>query len=298
MSNDQSKPLEKLLSILDLERRGEDGFVGLSPNDGWKRIYGGQVIAQSLVAAQRTVAEDRFVNSLHAYFLRPGDTKVPVAYEVERLRDGGSFTTRRIVASQKGEVIFVMAASFQGEEPGLSHQIAMPMVPGPQDCISEDELGQRLAKKWPGAFKGYWEKQWPMEMRLVDPEGFIDRHDRPPVMNVWMRARGPVEGPRQLQEAVLAYASDYSLIDTAVISHGRILADPELQVASLDHAMWFHRPARADEWLLYVQESPSAEGSRGMCRGLIYKQDGTLVASVAQEGLMRLRDPSRMKPAR
>ncbi len=298
MSNDQPKPLEKLLSILDLERRGEDRFVGLSPNDGWKRIYGGQVIAQSLVAAQRTVAEDRFVNSLHAYFLRPGDTKVPVAYEVERLRDGGSFTTRRIVASQKGEVIFVMAASFQGGEPGLSHQIAMPKVPGPQACISEDELGQRLAKKWPGAFKGYWEKQWPMEMRLVDPEGFIDRHDRPPVMNIWMRARGAVEAPRQLQEAVLAYASDYSLIDTAVISHGRILADPELQVASLDHAMWFHRPARADEWLLYVQESPSAEGSRGMCRGLIYKQDGTLVASVAQEGLMRLRDPSRMKPAR
>jgi acyl-CoA thioesterase-2 len=295
MSPPVSKPLANLLSILDLEQRGEDRFAGVSPDIGWRRIFGGQVVAQSLVAAQRTAPPGRLVHSLHGYFLKIGDPKVTVEYEVQRLRDGGSFSTRYVIGRQAGEIIFILTAGFHVEEQGLSHQIRMPKVTRPADCISEEELGEKLARQWPGAFQGYHDKRWPIEMRLTDPESFFDRSGRDPVMNIWMRARGPVDGPPSLHQAVLAYASDFSIIDTAVIAHGKILADPSLQIASLDHAVWFHRPFRTDEWLLYAQESPTASGSRGMCRGLLFKEDGTLVASVAQEGLMRVRDPERMK---
>ncbi len=281
-----------LLDILDLETLEHNLFRGRSPSVGWQRVYGGQVIGQALVAAIRTVEDGRFAHSLHAYFLRPGDPQVPIIYEVDRIRDGKSFTTRRVVAIQHGQAIFSMSASFHREEQGFDHQMPMPDVPGPDELPSEAELKARLMEHLPAPIRAYWERERPIEMRPVDISRYFDRTAREPVQHVWMRATAPLPDRRRLHQCVLAYASDFTLLDTALIAHGRAVFDPDLQLASLDHALWFHRPFRADEWLLYSQDSPTTHGARGFCRGTFHARDGTLVASAAQEGLIRLRRPA------
>jgi acyl-CoA thioesterase II len=280
--------VEELLSTLDLEQLERNLFRGRSPQNGWQRVYGGQVVGQALVAADRTVeAQDRLAHSLHAYFLRPGDPKVPIVYEVDRIRDGGSFTTRRVVAIQHGHAIFSMAVSFHKAEPGFEHQAVMPDAPPPESLPSEEELKARLLPNMPEQVRVYWEKERPIELRPVDLSRYFSREKIEPKQLVWIRASGALPDNHRLHQCVLAYASDFSLLDTALIAHGRVLFDPRLMLASLDHALWFHRPFRADEWLLYAQDSPSGQAGRGFCRGSIFSRDGTLVASVAQEGLIR-----------
>jgi acyl-CoA thioesterase-2 len=289
MPHTAARALDTLLDILALETLEHNLFRGESPANGWQRVFGGQVIGQSLVAAARTV-EGRFAHSLHAYFLRPGDPKTPIIYNVDRIRDGESFTTRRVLAIQHGQPIFTMAASFHRREAGFSHQAAMPDVPAPESLPAEAELKKRFMHLLPEAMRVYWERDRPIEIRPVDHSQFPTREKREPaVQNVWFRATAQLPDDVALHQCVLAYASDYTLLDTALIAHGRVLFDPRLMLASLDHALWFHRPFRADEWMLYAQDSPSAEGARGFCRGAIFSRDGKLVASVAQEGLIRER---------
>ncbi len=280
--------IDILLSILDLEPLEHNLFRGRSPEIGWQRIFGGQVIGQALVAAARTV-EGRIAHSLHAYFMRPGDPKVPVLYEVERLRDGHSFTTRRVTAIQHGRAIFSMEVSFHAEESGLEHQIAMPDVPSPEDLPSESDISSLYLEGAPESVRRYWERERPIELRPVDLRHFLGREALDPVQQVWIRATGKLPDDPEIHRCVLAYASDMTLLDTALFPHGRMVFDPDLQAASLDHAMWFHRPFRADDWLLYAEDSPSASGGRGFNRGSLFSRDGKLVASVAQEGLIRLR---------
>ncbi|WP_186387569.1 MULTISPECIES: acyl-CoA thioesterase II [unclassified Stappia] len=281
--------VDDLLSILDLEPLEHNLFRGMSPQVGWQRVFGGQVIGQALVAASRTVPQDRAVHSLHGYFLRPGDPAVPIIYEVDRIRDGGSFTTRRVVAIQHGEPIFSMAASFQTFEEGLDHQVAMPDVPMPEDLPGEAELKEQFLAHAPEPVRRYWERDRPIELRPVDMTHYFSRRKLTPSQNVWVRASAALPDDPRVHSCVLAYASDMTLLDTSLFAHGTSVFDPRLQVASLDHAMWFHRPFRADEWLLYAEDSPSASGGRGFTRGSLYSRDGRLVASVAQEGLIRVR---------
>ncbi|SDU40843.1 acyl-CoA thioesterase II [Stappia sp. ES.058] len=281
--------VDDLLSILDLEPLEHNLFRGMSPQVGWQRVFGGQVIGQSLVAASRTVPEERGVHSLHAYFLRPGDPAVPIIYEVDRIRDGGSFTTRRVVAIQHGHAIFSMSASFQNHEDGLEHQATMPQVTAPEDLPSEAELKEKFLANAPEPVRLYWERDRPIELRPVDLTHYFSRKKLTPAQNVWVRASATLPDDPRIHSCVLAYASDMTLLDTALFAHGTSVFDPKLQVASLDHAMWFHRPFRADEWLLYSEDSPSASGGRGFTRGTLYSRDGQLVASVAQEGLIRMR---------
>ena len=281
--------IDSLLSILDLEPLEDNLFRGRSPQQSWQRVFGGQVLGQALVAAVRTVAPERVAHSLHAYFLLGGDPARPIVYSVERVRDGGSFTTRRVTAIQHGRPMFVMSVSFHKAEAGLDHQSGMPSVPGPEDLPSEQELEARLLAHLPENIRSYWERERPIELRPVDVSRYLAREPRPPEQHVWMRATGPLPHDFPLHQCVLAYASDFSLLDTALIAHGKLMFDKDIQLASLDHALWFHRPFRADEWLLYAQDSPSSHGARGFCRGSIFTRDGQLVASVAQEGLMRQR---------
>ena len=285
-----SSAIEELISILDLEDLERNLFRGRSPQTGWQRVFGGQVIAQALVAAQRTVEPDRAVHSLHCYFMRPGDPTVPIIYEVDRIRDGGSFTTRRVVAIQHGHAIFSLSASFQIDEPGLEHAIEMPEgIPGPETLLREKDLIAQFFDQLPEHIKRYWLSERPIELRPVSLTHYITREKLPPKQHIWVRATGEIPDDRALQSAVLAYLSDMTLLDTSLFAHGRSVFDPEIQAASLDHAMWFHRPHKLDDWLLYTQDSPNATGARGFTRGSIYATDGTLVASVAQEGLIRLR---------
>jgi acyl-CoA thioesterase-2 len=281
-----SSALETLLAILDLEPLEHNLFRGRSPQVGWQRVFGGQVVGQALVAAARTV-EGRAAHSLHAYFMRPGDPAVPILYEVDRMRDGNTFSTRRIVAIQHGKPIFTMAASFQIEEPGFDHQIAMPKVPPPEDLPSEAELKALYIDRASEGVRTYWEKPRPIELRPVDLRHYVSRDRLDPSQYVWIRATGKLPDDPSVHRAVLAYASDMTLLDTALFAHGRVLFDTDLQVASLDHALWFHRPFRADEWLLFAEDSPSASGARGFTRGSLFSRNGQLVASVAQEGLIR-----------
>ena len=281
--------LDGLLSILDLEPLEENLFRGRSPQQGWQRVYGGQVLGQALVAAVRTVPEDRFAHSLHGYFLLAGDPSRPIVYNVERVRDGGSFTTRRVTAIQHGRAMFVMSASFHIAEPGLDHQNTMPKVPPPEDLPSEQQLTAKLLAHLPENMRSYWERERPIEMRPLDVSRYFAREKRAPEQMVWMRASGRLPDAFPLHQCVLAYASDFTLLDTALIAHGKLMFDKGMQLASLDHALWFHRPFRADEWLLYAQDSPSSHGARGFCRGNVFTRDGTLIASVCQEGLMRER---------
>lgn len=285
-----SAAMQELLDILDLERLEYNLYRGRSPKVTWQRVFGGQVVGQSLVAAQRTVPDDRFVHSLHGYFMLPGDPSIPIVYEVDRIRDGTSFTTRRVVAIQHGRAIFSLEASFQVDEDGLDHQFEMPDgIPAPDQLQNRQELIGNSGIPVPEHIRRYWEHDRPIDMKPVNLEHYISRKKLPPKQQVWVRATGPVPDNRALQAAVLAYLSDMTLLDTATFPHGRAVFDREIQAASLDHSMWFHRPAVLDDWLLYAQDSPSSSGSRGFNRGALYTLDGTLIASVAQEGLIRLR---------
>ena len=284
--------VQELLATLDLEQLEVNLFRGRSPQVGWQRVFGGQVIGQALVAACRTVP-DRRPHSLHAYFLLPGDPAVPIIYEVERLRDGRSFVTRRVKAIQHGQAIFSLSASFHGEEPGLAHQIDMAALPGPEDLPGEGDLRQETLRRMPGPVRAYYERERPIELRPVEVKRYLSREPMAPAFHVWIRATAPLPDDPVLHQCVLAYASDMTLLDAALIAHGRTVFDPAIQAASLDHALWFHTPFRADDWLLYAQDSPFSGGGRGFSRGAIYTRDGRLVASVAQEGLIRLRN----KPA-
>lgn len=278
--------VEELLSLLDLETIEEGLFRGRQPETSLQRVFGGQVASQALVAAARTTDADRVLHSLHAYFLRPGDTAVPILYDVERTRDGRSFSTRRVVARQHGRPIFYMSASSQVPEQGLEHQDDAPDVPAPADC---PELGDVLAKI-SGRPRDAWDREWAaLDVRYAS-EKARDAASRPaPVSRVWIKAAGSLSADPVEHAAVLAYASDLTLLSAAVLPHGTYIGDPRLTPASLDHAMWFHRPFRADEWLLYDQVSPSASGGRGFATGRIFTAGGDLVASVVQEGLLRLR---------
>jgi acyl-CoA thioesterase-2 len=287
--------IDGLLAILDLERLEDNLFRGRSPQQSWQRVFGGQVLGQALVAAVRTVEEARVAHSLHAYFLVGGDPTCPIVYSVERVRDGGSFSTRRVTAIQHGRPIYVMSASFHKSEAGYDHASEMPKVPMPEDLPSEQELKARLIAHLPANMRSYWERERPIEMRPVDVSRYFAREPRKPEQYIWMRATGALPDDFPLHQCVLAYASDFSLLDTALIAHGKLMFDKDVQLASLDHALWFHRPFRADEWLLYAQDSPSSHGARGFCRGSIFTRTGELVASVAQEGLMRQR-PSAFLP--
>lgn len=282
-----SPAIDDLLAILDLEPLEHNLFRGRSPRSGWQRVFGGQVIGQALVAACRTV-EGRDPHSLHAYFLLGGDPEVPIIYEVDRIRDGGSFTTRRVVAIQHGRPIFAMSASFHVRESGFEHQVPMPDVPGPDALPAAGELDIGLI---PDPVRVYFTAQSPIEFRPVDPGRYAARRPGEPRFDVWMRATSPLPDDPAIHACVLSYASDLTLLDTSLIAHGRTVFDRDIQPASLDHALWFHRPFRADEWLLYAQDSPSTGGARGFSRGLVFTERGELIASVAQEGLIRARTP-------
>ncbi len=280
------KSLKKLLDLLNLEKIEENIFRGRSPDERRQRVFGGQVIGQALVAATRTV-EGRLCHSLHCYFLRPGDPQIPILYEVDRIRDGKSFTTRRVVAIQHGKAIFSMGASFHKAEQGFEHQIAMPDTVPPEKLPSEEEYLETMRSSAPAGFEDWFQRERPIEERSLEPVNWFKPTVKPPEQLVWMRTRGKLEPDDTLHQCVLAFASDLTLFDTGMLPHAATYFDPKIQAASLDHAMWFHRPFRVDEWLLYVQESPASYGCRAMNRGSIYTRDGFLVASTAQEGLIR-----------
>lgn len=277
-----------LLERLNLETLDRDLFRGFSPEDGRPRVFGGQVAAQALIAAYRTL-EGRTVHSLHAYFLRPGDPTIPIIFEVDRIRDGKSFTTRRVVAIQRGEAIFNMSASFQVEEPGLSHQVSMPDVPPPESLpTNEERLRRALEKTGSQLFEMLLQLERPIEMRDSNPFDLLNPEPRSGPHHVWFRTRERLPDDPLLHQCALTYASDLCLLDSSLHRHGLSYFNPLLIVASLDHALWFHRPFRADEWLLYVTHSPSTASARGFNLGQVFTRDGQLVVSAAQEGLMRL----------
>lgn len=282
------QPLNKIIETLDLEEIELNHYLATSPNEGWQRVYGGQVIGQALVAASRTVSTDRSAHSLHGYFLRAGDTDIPILYKVDRIRDGKSFTTRRVVAVQRGQAIFTMSISFQVDEEGLTHQFDMPDVPSPDALPTDEEIRQQQAKSWPEEFQDSVLGSSAIQVKPIDPVDMLNPEPAPPVQRCWMRCGEKLPDDPSIHQCVLAYLSDWSLLDTATRPHAVSFMQDNVQVASLDHAMWFHRPFRADEWLLYDQDSPSANGARGFNRGLIYNQAGELVASTTQEGLVRI----------
>ncbi|HJQ85413.1 MAG TPA: acyl-CoA thioesterase II [Candidatus Binatia bacterium] len=278
--------LEQLLDILDLEELEVNVFRGRSPQENRQRVFGGQVAGQALVAAGRTVERGR-VHSLHAYFLRPGDPSTPILYLVDRIRDGRTFTTRRVVAIQHGQAIFHLSASFQPEEPGPEHGLPMPEAPDPESLPSLAEwLAPRL-EAVPESARQWFARDRPIDVRPVEPMNPFHPEPRAPRQLVWIRANGRLPDDPLVHQCVVAYASDMSLLDTATLPHAIAWNDATYVMASLDHAMWFHRPFRADEWLLYAQVSPAAHGARGFTMGHLFTRDGRLVGSVAQEGLVR-----------
>ncbi len=279
-------PLDDLVALLDLEAIEVDIFRGRQAKEALQRVFGGQVAGQALVAAGRTVPSDRPVHSLHAYFLRPGDPSVPIVYEVDRIRDGRSFTTRRVVAVQHGKAIFNLSASFQVEEPGLEHAMAMPDVPGPEGLTTLSTRMERFADE----MDGWFVRPRPIDVRYVgDPPRIAqEKAQREPRSRVWMRADGELPDDPLLHVCAVAYASDMTLLDSTLLAHGKAWGTGDVMGASLDHAMWFHRPFRADQWWLYDQESPWTGAARGLARGSIYTQDGRLAVSVVQEGLLRV----------
>ncbi|GLS21832.1 acyl-CoA thioesterase II [Labrys miyagiensis] len=281
-------PISNLLSILDLEQLEHNLYRGTSPQVGWQRVFGGLVISQALVAASRTVDAERRVHSLHGYFLRPGDPSVPIIYEVDRLRDGKSFATRRAIAIQHGQPIFSLSCSYHRYEEGWSHQSTMPEVPKPDQLPSDIELKERFLALMPKSVRDYWERERPIELRPVDLTRYVARIPQEPRQYIWIRAAGKLPEDPAVHEAVLAYASDMTLLDTTLVAHGKSVFDTDVQAASIDHALWFHAPFKMDEWLLYAQESPFTGAARGFARGQIW-QAGKLIASVAQEGLVRPR---------
>ena len=280
-----STPLDKLVELLDLERIEVDIFRGQQPHEALQRVFGGQVAGQALVAAGRTVPVDRPVHSLHAYFLRPGDPAVPIVYEVDRIRDGRSFTTRRVVAIQHGKAIFNMSASFQLVEEGIEHAMPMPDVVGPEQL---QRLEERM-RPYADEMGGWYTRPRPIDVRYVgDPPRIAkDSGHRRPSSQVWMRADGTLPDDPLVHVCAVTFASDMTLLDSTLLGHGLAWGTGDVLGASLDHAMWFHRPFRADEWWLYDQESPWTGGARGLSRGSIYTRDGQLAVSVVQEGLLR-----------
>jgi acyl-CoA thioesterase-2 len=278
--------VQGLLEHLRLERLEENLFRGGSRDIGSPNVYGGQVLGQALFAASQTVAE-RDAHSLHAYFLRPGDKEAPVVYEVDRIRDGKSYTTRRVVAIQHGRPIFNMAASFKVREEGIEHQSAMPEVPGPEGLPNMTELGRQALADIPDKLSRFLQWQRPIELRPVQPTHPLHPEPAPPIREIWLRTDGALPDDPALHKVLLAYASDYSLLGTALLPHGLAFSQGTIRAASLDHAMWFHRDFRMDDWLLYAMDSPNMAHGRGFSRGSLFTRDGQLVASVAQEGMIR-----------
>jgi acyl-CoA thioesterase-2 len=284
--------LTALLDLLALERIEENLFRGQSQDLGWGTVFGGQVLGQALSAAVQTVPADRHVHSLHAYFLRPGDVTNPIVYDVDRIRDGRSFTTRRVVAIQSGRAILNMACSFQVEEPGFAHQDPMPEVPQPESLPSDRERAERLADRLPKFVIERMAAERAFDIRTSDPDDDPFRPaPRPPRRMAWMRATAPLPDAPSLHRYLLAYVSDFGFVGSALLPHGVSWLTPGMQIASIDHVIWFHQPFRCDEWLLHAMESPSAGGARGFVRGQVFTRDGRLVASTSQEGLMRQRPP-------
>ena len=282
------KNTEELLDLLNLEQIDDNLFRGQNYQTPWGRVFGGQVLAQALHAASQTVPEERCAHSMHGYFILAGDINQPVIYEVERLRDGGSFTTRRVTAIQKGRPIFNMAASFQLDQPGFDHQIEMPNVKPPEEVIPDNEYAGIIRKENPEWYKRLTLPK-PIEFRTVEKINFLNPEEGKPFRHIWMKAIGDLPDDKRTHQEVLAYGSDYSLLTTAILPHIGGLDMRKIFFASLDHAMWFHKDFRMDDWLLYALDSPSASNSRGFSRGNIFNKEGKLVASVTQEGLMRMK---------
>ncbi|HVR80960.1 MAG TPA: acyl-CoA thioesterase II [Luteimonas sp.] len=284
-------PVSELIELLSLERLEDNLFRGQSRDIGTKYVFGGQVLGQALSAAQATLESadaPRAAHSLHAYFLKAGDIEHPIVYQVDRTRDGGSFSVRRVTAIQHGKPIFFLAASFQKPEDGGEHQLSMPEVPRPEDIEPTPAVPPEVFAKLPTKVQRWLSRMGPFEFRHVYPRDELNPPKRPPFQQVWFRLSERVGDAPELHRALLAYASDFHLLGTATFPHGISYYQPNVQMASLDHALWFHRPFRADEWLLYSIDSPSAQAGRGLARGLIYDRDGKLVASSAQEGLIRV----------
>ena len=283
--------VSELIELLSLERLEDNLFRGQSRDIGTKYVFGGQVLGQALSAAQATVESgsgSRRAHSLHAYFLRAGNIEAPIVYEVDRTRDGGSFSVRRVTAIQHGRVVFFCAASFQAGEESAEHQLSMPEVPQPEDIAPAPPVPADVMASLPPKVQRWMSRRGPFEFRHVYPRDELNPPKRPPFQQVWFRLSEPVGDSPELHRALLAYASDFQLLGTATYPHGISYYQPNVQMASLDHALWFHRPFRADDWLLYSIDSPSASGSRGLARGQIFDRQGRLVASTAQEGLIRV----------
>jgi acyl-CoA thioesterase II len=285
-----TSPVSELIELLSLERLEENLFRGQSRDIGTKYVFGGQVLGQALSAAQATLDRPRAAHSLHAYFLRAGDIEHPIVYDVDRTRDGGSFSVRRVTAIQHGKVIFFCAASFQEAETGAEHQLSMPEVPRPGDIEPATAIPPEQLATLPTKVQRWLDRMGPFEFRHVYPRDELRPPKRPPFQQVWFRLASKVGDAPELHRALLAYASDFHLLGTATFPHGISYYQPNVQMASLDHGLWFHRPFRADEWLLYAIDSPSAQGARGLARGLVYDLQGRLVASTAQEGMIRVVD--------
>jgi acyl-CoA thioesterase-2 len=288
-----TKPVvTELITLLKLERLEDNLFRGQSRDIGTKYVFGGQVLGQALSAAQQTVVSDRKVHSIHAYFLRAGDITAPIIYDVDRTRDGKSFSVRRVTAIQHGQPIFVFASSFHEAEPGVEHQLSMPEVPRPEDVEPFQAPSPEVLANLPAKMQRWLNRMGPFEIRPVYPRDEVKPPKRPPFQQVWFRLIDLVDAEAgdtpELHQALLAYSSDFPLLGTTTFPHGISYYQPNVQMASLDHAMWFHRSFRADDWLLYSLDSPSAQGARGLARGLIYDRGGKLVASTAQEGLIRV----------
>ncbi len=281
-------PVSELIDLLSLERLEDNLFRGQSRDIGTKYVFGGQVLGQALSAAQATLDTARTAHSLHAYFLRAGDVGQPIVYDVDRTRDGGTFSVRRVTAIQHGKVIFFCAASFHADEPGATHQATMPDVPKPEDIAPSAPLSPAALARLPTKVQRWLDRMGPFEFRHIYPRDELDPPKRPAQQQVWFKLSERVGDAPELHRALLAYASDFHLLGTTTFPHGISYYQPNVQMASLDHALWFHRPFRADDWLLYSIDSPSAQGSRGLARGMIHDRDGRLVASTAQEGLIRV----------
>ncbi|MEF2485400.1 acyl-CoA thioesterase II [Vibrio mimicus] len=285
-----SKPLDELLSLLQLEKLEEGLYRGASENLGLPQVYGGQVIGQALSAARYTVESDRTVHSFHSYFLFPGDPEKPIIYDVENLRDGRSFSTRRVKAIQNGRPIFYLTASYHGDAPGFEHQKTMPVVPGPENFASESELAAQIAHFLPEKLQRAFCGEKPIEMRPVTVINPLKPQKAEPKQYLWIRANGNMPDDQLIHQYLLAYASDWGFLVTALHPHGVSLMTPKFQVATIDHSIWFHRPFKMDDWLLYAIESPTASNTRGLVRGEIYDRQGNLVATAVQEGVMRFLD--------
>ena len=276
-----------LTNLLDLTQTGQNQYIAPSHNPGWNRVYGGQVIAQALMAASKTVSDEDKCHSMHGYFMRPGNPDKPIEYKIDPVRNGRSFQTRMVYANQDAETIFAMGASYHREEPGPDHQDEMGPTPAPEDLPPMSELIEKYRNSLHPEVARYFERERPFEMRPIDINRYMNPEPSTPTQSIWLKLNGKLEGPAPLHQAALGYASDFTLLDTALIAHGKLLFDPSLMLASLDHSLWFHREFDINEWLLYRQTSSNAHGARALCHGQFFTKKGKLVASTTQEGLTR-----------